>query len=358
MRTDIIKAYRGVPVYVHICKDRYYDFNGYYTAQSSQTFDIALEAYEGLSVEAVEGADFNIFTLSGTLPDHTYLEETMYVLKPCGSFYLAADGEKYKGLLAQGLTDTGAAATYNLFYQDGNVVADVVESKDGWRWVGELEVPQHTPVLFGKMNFLETGPLTYENFYASDISGYRYMISDRDMPREVVGDMSFPPSLRIIARVMTGSNVSSNVVQSLFWDSTESNRGVGIKSSQWEIYRTTAVLGGSVSANTTYWLMFVQDVHDGSQIYYMVDDGTYTEDTLPEDVSQWTLACSVDGIVLDYRGVKLLIGNSYNSAKEYWKGKFDMAHLRVDHGYKIDDPSGVEFWLLAWEDHWRAIEMV
>lgn len=49
-----------------------------------------------------------------------------------------------KGLLPTGVTDDGSAQTWNLFYNDGEFVADIIDIKSGYSWCGSITVPAHS----------------------------------------------------------------------------------------------------------------------------------------------------------------------------------------------------------------------
>lgn len=350
MIVKTFKAYRDVAVKLDVVADRFFDYSQVVIIDEDKTQHVTLEPYQGLNIQPVVQGAGDLFTVQGTLPDYAAFEQVTIGLKPVGDMYLSASGVKSVGVLAEGCTDDGSAVNYNLFYQQGELVADVAQSKDGWRWVGVLEVPAHSLQSFWVVKYVETAPMTYQIPYVLGFTANNYLISSCKMPSQPY----FAMPLRVITRVVTGSSVSSSIGQNIFWDNSEHNSGFGTASSQWRIWNGSTHLGGSVSPNTAYWVMMMQEVHGGTKLYYMVDDGTYTLDTLPEDdVSLWQLAVSISGTVFDPAGTKMRIGTGYTSTNEYWQGKIDLLSTRVDSGVSVvDEEMNVQ---VSWSAFWRPL---
>lgn len=342
MLVKVFNVYKGVPVEVNVRAERFWNYKQLIPVNTDSEVSVTLVAYEGL--ETAFDTETKVLTVSGTLPDYSLLGQKTGVLMPYGETYLANDGGKFRGLLASGVGFSGQETSYNLFYFNGNIVLDTAAEKSGWLWVGTCTIAAHEKPLFYCLKYSEYGAISYEGRVVSGFNTGNYLVSSMNMPTLEF----FGASLRFISRVVSGSSVSGS--QNLFWDEGSYNHGFGISSSKWRIWNGTAYTGGTVSANTAYWVMFIQQAEGGSKLYYLVDDGSYTEQTLPMDVSAWTLAVSVVGTLFNPAGGKIRIGTGYTSASEYWKGKIDLGVTRVDSG-GMATPEGD----VVWNVYWRAM---
>lgn len=350
MQVKVFNVYKYVPVQIKVCQDRFYDYTQSAVLVDNTTIRVALLPYLGLNAEfLVDGAVPLVSVSEGELPDYTDYAGGSGVLQTFGQNFLGADGVKYQGLLASGLSDSGEETAYNLFYKDGCILLDVAETREGWRWVGTFTVPAHTVVPVYQMDYTENGTLSYAFPYVSGFTESKYLVSKKAMPNNTY----FAWAMRCITRVAGTASIYSR--QGIFWDNSSNNHGFGITGAQWMIFNGSQHVGGKVEEGKAYWLMLIQDEVGGSQLYYLLDDGTYTAETLPMDVSAWTLAVSVEGKVFDTAGAQLRIGAEYTSPSDYWRGKIDLAASRVDVGSKTIDAETMEKEIM-WHDYWRALK--
>lgn len=332
---SVYKVYSGIPFKYRARKNKYWDKIGSGEITEDTAISVVMEAYSGLSAtaELSEEGYVALTVASGTLPDWQLFDGISGLLAPQGGYLV--NNAILKGLLAEGVEDTGAAQTYHIFYGDGEVVLDTAESRTGMQWIGSVAVPAHEVTLPQKVNFEIVGNVSITDNVASFSNGSA-LVTNKGLPQSDF----FAPNIRFIARVTTGSSV--NGVQNIFWDNTANDHGCGIYNGQWRIWNGAVNSGGSVAASSSYWVMLEQLADGGSSLYYIADDSTYTVETLP-DKSLWTLATSVSGSLFNNMGGAVRIGNAFVSTNEYWQGTIDLASLHIESG-----GTGAVSWPVWW----------
>ncbi len=336
------QVYAGMPYRYKIRKDRYWDKSGSGNIAEDTTVNITLAAYEGLDASfAVENGVPLVTITGGTLPDFETYAGIKGVLAPAGGYLVngASNPEILPGVLADGLTDSGLAGDYHIFYKNGTVVLDIAESKAGYMWVGDVAVTAHEVYTETKTHFSLTGNVTFDGSEATFADG-AYLLTDKGLPASEF----FATNMRFVVRVETGSDTSA--AQGILWDDSSNNHGCGIYQNKFRIWNGSGHSGGTVAADTAYWVMLTEIVNEGSKLYYLVDDGTYTLNTLP-DASLWTQAASVSGMLFDASGKKIRIGNRYTTGTttEYWRGMIDSADIKIETGGDA-----------GWTVYWRAVD--
>lgn len=229
--------------------------------------------------------------------------------------------EIFQGMLASGVSCDGQAQNYNIFYKNGKFVADTAEAKSGYRWCGSTSIKSFVPSSVYKKCYTENGTLNLSYPNLSGFSNMNYALTDKALP---MGQF-FAVNIKIISKVTV---TSSNYTQNILWDNSANNHGIGVATYKWRIWNGTAVTGGSAVNGTTYWIQVVQQNEQGTKLYVLDDDGTYTFETLP-DIEQWTLAVSVNSALFDTSGQKLRIGTGYTTPTEYWHGKIDLSNTCI-----------------------------
>ena len=176
-----------------------------------------------------------------------------------------------------------------------------------------------------------------------NFSSLNYLVSDSALPFR----QYFAVDLKFISKVTIAN---SNYTQDIFWDDSENNHGFGVASNKWRIWNGAATTGGSAVNNTTYWTQLVEQIGQGTKLYVLEDDGTYTLDTLP-DIAQWTLAVSVSTGLFDTTGMKVRIGNGYTTLAEPWRGKIDLSNTCIYTGSQVGDST-------SWTVYWKPFRSV
>lgn len=335
-------VYKGVPFYVKVVNDRYYDIFATKVINESATEQIALTPYAGLTISYNNGA---IVIGTGNLPNYEEYPGTRRCWgDPLKRYVINSDsnGEILQGILFDG--DDGTAATWNAFYsyQTKDIKFSKQAKLSGFAWVGSLVLGAHDVNSWANANFSEKGSVSYEYPLVSGFSENSYLESSTSLPN----GQYFASTLRFISRVTTGDSVSSP--KNIYWDSTNHNHGYGVYNSKWRIYNGSNNTGGTALANTTYWVMLIQSTQGNTKLYYMLDDGTYERDTLP-DVDDWELTVTVNGMLFDNTGQKVIIGNASVTKSEYWNGKIDLTSL------KIDTVTSGANGTVTWSNLWKAI---
>lgn len=183
------------------------------------------------------------------------------------------------GVLADNVTDNGAAATHNLFYKDGKLVLDTVESKDGFLWVGSLPVTAHTVNPASKTHFEVMGNVSFIGARATFASG-AMLKADKLLPDNDYTDF--------ISRITPQHNSG---YRALF---STNGLTMGTYNSQWYLYKTSKVSGGTFTIGTSYWV-HIRQTSTAVTLYYMADDGTYADYNALPDVTDaaWTEAVEI-----------------------------------------------------------------
>lgn len=154
---------------------------------------------------------------------------------------------------------------------------------------------------------------------ASGFSSVNYLLITEKIPTFT--------NFKLIFKATTGSSLKDhhNVV---FGNYSYADRAIQIRSttSAFSYYTGSWVNGTTtLSPNTTYWFAVN---YDGTNFigYTLVDDGSYTIDTLPEFTSwiqEWTSTSNI------FSGYTFTIGyNKYNTAS-YFSGTFDLNNCKI-----------------------------
>ena len=91
--------------------------------------------------------------------------------------------------------------------------------------------------------------------------------------------------------------------------------------------------------------MLVQSVNGGSQLYYLIDNGSYDPNS-PSENTAWTAGPQISEPLFNTVGGNVRIGNGYNSTTEFWQGSLDITRLRIDVAMA---DSGL------WSNWWKAV---
>ena len=121
-------------------------------------------------------------------------------------------------------------------------------------------------------------------------------------------------------------NGTTSTEDEIWFSSTD--RPIGIYQGKYGVYQSGWKLGTNVfTAGTTYWFRAIYD--NGSvKLYWIVDNGEYTLDTLPE-IAQWNEELVVDGITNMFTGQTIRL--SRNNAA-YWRGTMDLKGTKIVSG--------------------------
>lgn len=245
-----------------------------------------------------------------------------------------------KGMLAAGVSCDGLPQVYNIFYKDRKFVADIAEAKAGYRWCGSAAMRgfDSTPVLKKRYAKYGTPAFTYPHLSGFDANSY--VVTDKALPQ----GQFFPVNIKIICKCNT------NVVttdQTLFSDNSANSHGFGIRYNDWRICGNSTVYGGKAEKGKIYWLQVVQESGVGTKMYYLLDDGSYTLETLP-DVADWSAGPTTSELIFDNSGQKIRIGTGFNAPNEYWTGSIDLLNTCI-YAYMQGSQSEATDWMVYWK---------
>ncbi len=257
-----------------------------------------------------------------------------------GASLLKTRKEIYPGMVAAGISCDGQAQNYNLFYKGGAFVADVAETKAGYRWCGSEAMAAFSVGAVLKKNFTEYGKPVFAYPHMSGFASDAYILSDKDL----LPGQFFAVNVKIICKVRVTAPTSR---QTLCGIDAANGYGFGINNKNWRLSGSTVVTGGTVEANTVYWLQVVQEQGVGTKLYYLPDNGTYTLETLP-DAAEWSAGPTLEEQLFNVGSAKLRIGCGFTSPNEYWRGDIDLMNTCVYVGGTSLLPEDTPAWMAHW----------
>ena len=323
-------------------KRGYWDIKKWFqAATSNSSFEETMTPYDGLDMTMTYGTEANEVTcLQKVLPNFDVLWWQKDLLARRGVTYLVPSGNDRNAIRTDGVLDNcddvATAKTYNVFVKDGKPVFSSAENFTGGLFTGQYTVPVHTVKTLNRAKFTSdsaviTGSsLNAMQFTAGDIA------SDYTFPNQSVSSFDFD----IITRITSGTKITGRQLIfkiGVIW--------AGINRSKFLLCKNAVeVVGQPITANTTYWYRFTVS-GSTDPVYkalYLIDDGTYTFDTLP-DISQWTVAAEEQWsvFVADRKSIQVNYGNAP------WLGTFDFSNFRAYIRYHNAQ---------TWQEVWRPIE--
>lgn len=118
-------------------------------------------------------------------------------------------------------------------------------------------------------------------------------------------------------------NGTTSTEDEIWFSSTD--RPIGIYQGKYGIYQSGWKLGTNVfTAGTTYWFRCIFD-NGKVKLYWIVDNGEYTLDTLPE-IAQWNEELVVDGITNMFTSQTIMLSRNNGS---YWRGTMDLKGTKI-----------------------------
>lgn len=350
-------VYRGVPFNYKAKRDRYYDLSASATISENATIEVNLQPYAGLDATCVfYQNNAPLITMgSGQLPDYTQYAGTSGCLAGAGRYYLVdEDGVAsiHSGLLdAETATNipvaTEAAVAYNVFFNGTETVISSAAAKTGYRWIGTATVPAHEATQWVRPHFEINGGVTITNNVASFNGGVLAAVCP--FPEISFFPMKFDFTTKVVAKAGAETRYQT------LWNATEKGCSIGLYGSLWAIaVNNTINSQGSIEDNTTYWVRVAEGDNYYTSLYYMVDDGTYTLDTLPEvSDSAWQIggSCAMSSTQRLFDGQAFTFSSA--DAVKSWIGTVDLANTVIraqSSEHDADGGSGL------WTVFWRPLE--
>jgi hypothetical protein len=174
-------------------------------------------------------------------------------------------------------------------------------------WANKVIVPGHLRAGVYLKNYSQVGVISMDLGYnASGFNASNYILSP-----SVITEPENNTYL-LVTRVTTGDD-SNN--RNIFWTNSSPDYGCGTTSSnQWRFWRGSTYTGGSYEYNTPYWVAVMQ-YPDQTILYYMKDDGTFTDvSKLPLPVIRgggtqpyWSTGPTYNGIVYGAGVVRIVM---------------------------------------------------
>lgn len=346
-------VYRGVLFTYRAKKDRYYDLSGSAMISEDATLEVNLQPYEGVGTTCVfyQNNAPLITVQSGQLPDYTQYNGTSGCLAAAGRYYLV--DENGTASISSGLLDAETAATipaatetpvvYNVFFNGTNTEISSAETKDGYRWIGTATVPEHEATQWVRPHFEINGDVTITNNVASFNGGV--LAATCPFPENRFFPMKFDFTTKVVAKA--GAEASYQRL----WSATDQGCSIGLYGSLWSIaVGNETNSSGSIEDNTSYWVRAVEGDNYFTSLYYMVDDGTYTLETLPDTSnSAW-----LEGGGISMSSTQGLFNGqafSFSSADaaKTWLGTVDLANTvvrfqNIKHDVEEENNSWTVFW--------------
>ena len=338
------KFYAGSFCAYRAQKKGYYDVSGVFrvsTGKRTKSETLVSYTVPQIAFENRPPLTTVAFT-QGQLPDYSILpSQVCFVVRsgvnyilfyPNGTIEVRNDG------LLDNVNDSSSGKNYYFYMKDGRPLFSLSNNMSDAMYCGRCRVPSHTVQQVYQAHFdAHVAQLSGSDINSVAItSGYidsLYTLPDQD-EREYECD--------IIMRVQTGASVSG--VQKLlkfggFW--------FGINEGKFAFAALSSVVNGAaIEADTTYWLRVLQTGYDvyNYTMLYLVDDGTYTLDTLP-GVGQWQIGAYGQFAFSAAHDSAMRFGDVGNQ----WGGTIDLLNCRVYLKY-----TGTN----AWVEVWRPTSLV
>lgn len=269
MTQKTVKIYKNLPLKINCKANGFWDYNIIKSYNDNTTEQITMKTYDGFSyVLKNSETNPNSFDFTTTLlPNYTYVDSQTAVFMPY-------DNDKIY---------------HNTNVQEKNVY------------------------------LVNNGCKISDTNIVSGFSSVNYLLITEKIPTFT--------NFKLIFKATTGSSLTDhhNVV---FGNYSYADRAIQIRSttSAFSYYTGSWVDGTTtLSPNTTYWFAVN---YDGTNFigYTLLDDGSYTIDTLPDFTSwtqEWTSTSNI------FSGYTFTIGyNKYNTAS-YFSGTFDLNNCKI-----------------------------
>jgi len=325
-------------------KRAYYDCFGFSRITDGNTnINKGMIAYTMPNITLSNVSNKWMLTFSrGMLPNYTILPYQVLPIIKAGTTCLYPDGigniEVRDDGILDNLDDTKRGVNYNVYIKNGKPLLTLANDVEGGIYCGIHRIGSHTTKRVYQINcnikYAQLAGTSLE--VLSIVSGYMdslYSFPDQE-EREFECD--------VIIKCKTNGNLSGQ--QRLIkiggcW--------FGINAGKFAFAALNSVVDGvEVTGNKSYWLRIMQTGSDviNYTLLYLVDDGTYTLDTLP-DVSRWNIGAYGQFTSWAAHNSSIRFSNVSNP----WLGTIDVLNCRAYLKY-VDESE--------WNEVWRAVNVI
>ena len=276
MTTRTIKCYQNLPVKINCKAKGYWDYNEIKSFDNLTGYNITMKSYDGLFTTILnsninpKSIDFK----TSFLPDYVYVGEETSVLMPY------VDSKTYY--------DTSILSKNIYVDQSGCTITDDNQC-----------ILSNSSSYFKCTKPIPSSMTTFKAIFKMTLSDGSY------------------------SQVIIQEPDSSNTTAQAYVQSGSYYKGY-----------FNGAIGGvtSLTVGTTYWFGILEDTTN-IKGYLLVDDGTYTLDTLPDFDNGWTEEWS-QAIASTYgfkglSGFNLFYNKSSSYSNQYWRGNIDLNNCKV-----------------------------